>query len=558
MKRSFLALWCALLAIGTNVLSCRSEDPALVQKISLNQEWKGLPAPSDSSGINLRNVNLLDSNTGAGSDTVVAPGSVAQPSTLEAVWASGVQKGTTQSSFASIAQDKAGNTYAAGSLVLGPVSQLGNKVSVHGLDVVINSVLVKYDVSGKPVWARSPVEGTAGSEFYSVVVDASGNIYAAGRVEKGMVGFGGTARVEGLKGSGNLLLVKYDSTGQAQWARSLASSEGRSQFNSVAVDKAGYVYVAGSYWTEGGRPIDLSHQGPRYVVRPDKVRGVEVAVLAKYDPSGSVIWAALVSGRGGTGFESVSIDGTGNIYVAGTLSNGQYALGNDVLLDWPCKTVSGMVVKYNASGKAIWARTLVGASDNCVFRSINVDRSGNAYIAGVFYGQDTYDFGNNLTLQGPSKGPNLLMVQYDTGGVPMWARSLREGQGDCYFHSVTTGGGLAFLAGSIRVDAANDKYDFGVEPPVALGNFRGAMEFLVAYSSSGTPRWVQMPLPLGLAQAQIESMFMTDNGELIVAGSIYGAGTVDLGNGVGAECIGSYSNLFVARYRVLESTPLMR
>ena len=553
MKRCSVVLGCGLLAIVTSVLSCRSESPALVQKISLSQEWKGLPAPSDSSGTNLRNVNLLDSNSGAGTDTVVAPGSVAQPSTLEAVWASGVQKGTTQSIFASIAQDKAGNTYAAGLLILGAASQLGNKVSVHGLDVGINSVLVKYDASGKPVWARSPVEGNAGSQFYSVAVDASGNIYAAGRVEKGMVGFGGTARVEGLRGSGNLLLVKYDPRGQAQWARSLASSEGRSQFNSVAVDKAGYIYVAGSYWTEGGRPIDLSHQGPRYVVRPDKVRGVEVAVLAKYDPSGSVMWASLAS-RGGTGFDSVSVDGIGNIYVAGTLLNGEYALGNGVFLNWPNKTVSGMVVKYNASGEAIWARTLVGASNNCVFRSINVDRSGNAFVAGEFDGQDTYDFGNSVTLQGPSKGSNPLMIQYDADGVPRWAKGLREGQGHFEHHSAAAGGGLAFLAGSIRVDAANDTYDFGIEPPVATGHFRGAMEFLVAYSSSGTPKWVQMPLPLGLAQAHITSMLTTGNGELIMAGGIYGRGTLDLGNGVGVECIGSYSNLFVARYRVLEST----
>ena len=73
--------------------------------------------------------------------------------------------------------------------------------------------------SGPRRWTS--VSSTAYSQFSSVAVDSSGDIYAAGYIGgRGLFGFGNqvTATVAYLDGS-NILIVKYDSSGAVKWAQ---------------------------------------------------------------------------------------------------------------------------------------------------------------------------------------------------------------------------------------------------------------------------------------------------------------------------------------------------
>ncbi|HQB62595.1 MAG TPA: hypothetical protein PK899_13160, partial [Spirochaetota bacterium] len=84
-------------------------------------------------------------------------------------------------------------------------------------------------VFGKNIalWAKSVTAGSYQSIFSSVAVDSSGNVYAAG----GQRGTGSFTYGEGVSvaGSysgtgyydGNVVLVKYDSSGTALWAKSV-------------------------------------------------------------------------------------------------------------------------------------------------------------------------------------------------------------------------------------------------------------------------------------------------------------------------------------------------
>ncbi|MDR1316022.1 MAG: hypothetical protein LBK13_04030, partial [Spirochaetales bacterium] len=108
------------------------------------------------------------------------------------------------------------------------------------------AVLVKYSSAGVVQWARSVSADTNQSQFSSVTVDSAGNVYATGyQRTTGTFDYGNGITVTGTSSIVNVVLVKYSSSGTAQWARSVSAGTGESIFNSVATGGAGNVYAAG-------------------------------------------------------------------------------------------------------------------------------------------------------------------------------------------------------------------------------------------------------------------------------------------------------------------------
>ncbi|HQH30505.1 MAG TPA: InlB B-repeat-containing protein, partial [Spirochaetota bacterium] len=206
--------------------------------------------------------------------------------------------------------------------------------------------------SNPALWAKSVTAGTSYSEFNSVAVDSSGNVYAAGyQNENGSFTYGPGVSVAGTYSGGdygyNVVLVKYDSSGTALWAKSVTAGNNYSQFYSVAVDSSGNVYAAG--YQKG---------------------------------TGSFTYGEGVS-------------------VAGTYSGGYYS--RNVVL-----------VKYNSTGTALWAKSVTAGTNESLFNSVAVDSSGNIYAAGCQDGTRSYTYGEGVSVAGSySYGANVVLVKYD-------------------------------------------------------------------------------------------------------------------------------------------------
>jgi len=108
-------------------------------------------------------------------------------------------------------------------------------------------VLVKYDSNGTAQWAKSVTAGSNISWFNAVAADSAGNVYAAGtQYGAGINDYGTGISAAGVYLYGeNLLIVKYDSGGTAQWAKSVSTGNFDSRFNALAADTSGNVYAAG-------------------------------------------------------------------------------------------------------------------------------------------------------------------------------------------------------------------------------------------------------------------------------------------------------------------------
>ncbi len=99
------------------------------------------------------------------------------------------------------------------------------------------------------LWATTPSASTKVSLFNAVALDTSNNVYAVG-VMSSTTTFGANAVASlptGVQSSAVPVLVKYDPSGEAQWARTVAAdpADMNAAFWGVAVDPSGNVYVVG-------------------------------------------------------------------------------------------------------------------------------------------------------------------------------------------------------------------------------------------------------------------------------------------------------------------------
>ncbi|HCL57816.1 MAG TPA: hypothetical protein DHW82_12525, partial [Spirochaetia bacterium] len=103
------------------------------------------------------------------------------------------------------------------------------------------------------LWAKGALSSSNNLIYIASVSDKNGNIYSAGNITgSGIVDFGNGVKVSGsAPNSSNLLLTKYNSSGEIEWAKSVISEEkSSSEYNFVEIDRSGNIYVIGS--TGGG------------------------------------------------------------------------------------------------------------------------------------------------------------------------------------------------------------------------------------------------------------------------------------------------------------------
>ena len=139
-----------------------------------------------------------------------------------------------------------------------------------------------------------------------------------------------------------------------------------------------------------------------------------------------------------------------------TGANPLTSVGNDVF-----------IVKYNSSGKSIWAAKISSAASDLSY-GITTDSSGNVYVTGqggssaipiVAYNADGSIFLPQLQT---SAGSDTFIVKYNTDGVVQWVTRLASTANDIGWAIATDSSGNIYLTGQYgscllyTSDAADD------------------------------------------------------------------------------------------------------
>jgi uncharacterized delta-60 repeat protein len=316
-----------------------------------------------------------------------------------------------------------------GKIITAGAAQNGtyNNFSLKRFNLVANTNLVSPNFSFAAGYG-------SGNNTYgkSVCSDSNGNSYVTGAFFGSSITFGtNTLSNAGLT---DMFVVKYNNAGNVQWAKSSGASSFDSG-NSICVDKSGNVYVTGQFGgTVSFGAYSLSTSG-----------SLDMFVV-KYDANGIIQWAKKAGGTNSDIANSVCIDTSGNIYVAGSFSSSSITFGSYSLTNTNTSTNDAFIVKYDNSGNVLWAKKAgINFSEEGVV--VKTDNLNNVYWAGVFEGS-SITFGSITLTNSSGSGRNIFISKYDSIGNIQWARNFGY---TTYSHNIS----------GIAVDNGNNVYITG-------------------------------------------------------------------------------------------------
>jgi hypothetical protein len=355
-------------------------------------------------------------------------------STGKVIWAHN-QGGRDNDRALSVATDSHGNVIVTGYFYSDTI--VFGEFTLTSTDVVSDMFVVKYDNAGNVLWAKS--EGSPGLEIpYHLVVDNSDNVIVTGRFSGNSIVFGHDTLIQ--QGSMDVFVLKYNEDGNVLWGRA-AGGGSNDEAYSADVDISDNIYVAGYF-----------NQHPTFGTFTLSTRGQADIFLAKYSPSGTVLWVKSAGGTGDDRANSVSTDALGNSYVAGFFNNDTLDIGTIHLMRESGD--NSFIAKYNSEGDVLWTRALHGDSKANSVKNTH----GNLYVCGSFSG-DTLVYGSDsLFLQGST---DFYLLRCDALGNAAWI--IKQ----------TSGGESSEFAKSVVADPSGNIYlagDFGSHEPLVFGS----------------------------------------------------------------------------------------
>jgi hypothetical protein len=370
-------------------------------------------------------------------------------------------------------------------------------------------------------WAKR-AGGTEGDAASRVAVDVSGNSYVTG-IFRGTASFGTTNLTS--SGSTDIFIAKYDASGNVLWAKQAGGTDIDAGKN-IAVDSSGNSYITGEFlgsatfhnttltsngnydvliakydpsgnllWVkqsggtglEVGRGIAVDGSGNCFVTgyfngsaifdsTTFTSSGAYDVFIAKYDAAGNFQWANQAGSSGEDFARNVAIDGSGNSYITGTFK-GIASFGSTTL------TSSGLedmfVAKYDAAGNVLWAKSAGGTNKDAA-NGIDVDASGNCAITGEFQGSAAF---GSTTLTSINSLPDIFIARFDASGNVLWAKSAGGSANDFGRNIAVDGSGNSYFAGEFEGSAS-----FGSTTLTTSG---GVDIFMAKYDAAGNAIWAQ-------------------------------------------------------------------
>ncbi|MDF2436664.1 MAG: hypothetical protein K0Q95_1040 [Bacteroidota bacterium] len=313
-----------------------------------------------------------------------------------------------------MACDKTSAIYVAGEIEGGNATITFSNSPITLTAISDNDIFVaKYDLNGTLLWAKSAGGGN-GEKALGVTYDAAGNVYICGQY-KDAITFNGTTTLShnGVPGSTDIFIAKYDSNGNFIWAKSAGGPE-RDEALSIQCNSAGEVVVCGLYSNGAvfGSNAPLS--------TPNTPTGHYMdGFVAKYAADGTLLWVKTISGDYDDVAWSLSVDNNNKIYVSGEF-NAYVNFGATAL---PATQGDAFVACYDNNGTNLWA--VKGGGPN-VDRARGIATDGNKiFITGQFGASSvgsTATFGSTSVTAVDSS--DIFIAGLDMNGNFLWSKGI--------------------------------------------------------------------------------------------------------------------------------------
>ena len=259
-----------------------------------------------------------------------------------------------------------------------------------------------------------------------------------------------------------------------QWAKNGGGVVSDAEGSSVVVDATGNSYVTGSF------------QGKNFVLGSYTLINKDSAssdiFMAKYDPSGNVVWAKGLGGDFYDYAESIALDANGNIYITGSFRSASISINTTTLTNSNLGSSDFFIMKYDTSGNLIWAKSTGGNKDDVGY-SLTLSTTGELYVTGAF-SSPTISFGANI-LVNASSNSDVFVVKFDALGNVLWAKSAGGTNSDQGNGIITDANGNVYVVGNYLATSIN----FGGSTTLTNAGYTDL--FIVKYDASGNLLWAK-------------------------------------------------------------------
>jgi hypothetical protein len=292
--------------------------------------------------------------------------------------------------------DKSSNVYIAGNVQTDTIPLDSDTLFSKGG----SACLIKYDSSGTELWSRNaPCNYFAMPQY--IASDSNANLYVAGYWNGDSLNFPGTTLFNnGPPAMHEIFICSYDSSGNFRWAKSYGGAEMDNGYG-VACDNANNVYFTGNFKSS---PITFDS----YTI--PNTSGQYNYFIAKYDPSGNMIWLKNDSGQSG-GYCIIS-DVQNNLYWSGNFYSVDVLIDTITLQRPAVYSDPVFIAKLDTSGKVFWAKELAsGGDDN---NGLSLGNNGDIFFSGDFYDVSPFIIGEDSLILSGLENAFIAKLGYNT------------------------------------------------------------------------------------------------------------------------------------------------
>ena len=325
------------------------------------------------------------------------------------------------------------------------------------------------------------VGGTGGDIGYAIAVDANFDAYIAGVTNSTNFPTAGAPYQSSSKGNGDAFVTKVNYEGSALLYSTYLGGSGADSATALALGSGNQVFLTGNT-TSSDFPMVAPQITPGVTTYPfqDTYGGNTDAFVAQIGATGSTLFYS--SYLGGNGFDSgqgIAADASGNAYVVGQTQSANFPTVS------PMQLANGgasdvFVAKVNTTGTALTYSTYLGGAAVDVGQSIQVDSSGDAYIAG-------YTFSGNFPTVNPYQkalagASNAFVAELNPAGSALTFSTYVGGSAnDSAFGVALDGSANVYITGSTQSS------DFPTTSEASQTSIRGASNaFITKLNPSGS------------------------------------------------------------------------
>ena len=317
-----------------------------------------------------------------------------------------------------------GSIYVTG-LFLGtadfdPGSGIYNLTSTVGMSGYHNRdiFILKLDVNGDFVWAKTFSGNESKDAGTRITVDNLGNLYLAGYF-RDSIDFDLGPNIHHLvaNGDNDAFVLKLDVNGDFVWANSMGGT-GADGPTGIDVDAAGNTYLTGIFNGNAQFPTATGTTTRTSLGNTD-------IFIQKFSPTGIPLWLNTLGGTGYDRSTGARLDSLGYLYTAGYFTDTvDFDLSSNTYNIVSSGVYNGFIQKQDTNGNFIWAKALL-SNDGSTIHSMDVDQSGNVYLAGGFLG--TLDTDPNVGINNlvtTKTTYDFFMEKLSSNGQLVWAKPI--------------------------------------------------------------------------------------------------------------------------------------